>query len=219
MKIYLSPSMQVHNIYATNNTNEMVQCNRIAEYAETALKRCGFDVKKAPQGQSMNDSIKESNNWGADLHIPIHTNAANGTASGTLVMVYNNSEANMKAARPIYNNVNAVTPGTTNYGIQVNSTLAELNSTKAIAVYIECDFHDNRAVAEWIIDNVKVLGEAICKGVCEYANTQYIAENRQEDTDSADKLYRVQVGAFSVKENAERLAKDLQKMGYDTIIK
>lgn len=217
MKVYLSPSMQVHNIYATNTTNEMVQCNRIAEHAETALKRCGFDVKKAPQGQSMNDSIKESNNWGADLHIPIHTNAANGKASGTLVMVYSGASQNMAAATPIYNSVKEVTPGTTNYGIQVNSSLAELNSTKAIAVYIECDFHDNLAIAEWIIDNVKTLGEAICKGVCEYAKTPYISG--ATDLGTADDVYRVQVGAFRKKENAEKLAEELTEMGYDTIIK
>lgn len=77
-KIYLSPSNQVSNSYAYGNTNEMVQCNRIAEAARVALKRCGFDVKKAPQGQNMNTSINESNNWGADLHIPVHTNAGGG---------------------------------------------------------------------------------------------------------------------------------------------
>jgi cell division septation protein DedD len=33
------------------------------------------------------------------------------------------------------------------------------------------------------------------------------------------KLYRVQVGAFSVKANAEKLAKEPQSKGYSTIIK
>lgn len=219
MKIYLSPSMQSHNMYATNNTTEMEQCNRIAEYAETALKRCGFEVKRAPKGQSMNDSIKESNAYNPDLHIPIHTNAANGQASGTLVMVYSNAEQNMKPARCIYNAVNAVTPGTTNYGIKVNSGLAELNSTKAIGVYIECEFHDRKDLAEWIINNVKTLGEAICKGVCEYANKSYIAEQNTPSNENNNELHRVQVGAFKDKTNAEKLAEELKSKGYSTIIK
>lgn len=216
MKIYLSPSMQQHNIYATNNTNEMVQCNRIAEYAETALKRYGFEVKKAKQGQSMNDSIKESNSYNPELHIPIHTNAGGG--SGTLVMVYSNAEQNMKPAKCIYNAVNAVTPGTTNYGIKVNNSLAELNSTKAIGVYIECEFHDRKDLAKWIIDNVKVIGEAICKGVCEYANKPYIQEENKTTNDN-NELYRIQVGAFKDKSNAEKLAEELKNKGYSTIIK
>ena len=33
-KIYLSPSSQINNIYAYGNTNEMVQCNKIAEAAK-----------------------------------------------------------------------------------------------------------------------------------------------------------------------------------------
>lgn len=214
MKIYLSPSMQQHNIYATNSTNEMVQCNRIAEYAETALKRCGFEVKRAKQGQLMNTSIKESNDWGADLHIPIHTNANNGNCGGTLVMVYSNEEKNMKPARYIYSNVQSVTPGKTEYGIKVNKELSELNSTKAIAVYIECDFHDNKEIAEWIIDNVKTIGEAICKGICEYANTPYISEQNNKE----NILYKVQIGAFSNIENAIRLRDEIKSKGYEAIV-
>ena len=213
MKVYLSPSMQQHNIYATNNTNEMVQCNRIAEYAETALKRCGFDVIKSKQGNSIKESVKESNEWGADIHIPIHTNASNGTSSGTLVMVYSNEQKNMEAATPIYNNVNAITPGKTEYGIQVRKDLYELNSTKAIAIYIECDFHDNKPIAEWIINNVRQLGEAICKGMCEYANVPYV-----EDKNNSDTIYRVQVGAFKNINNAKTLQKDLESKGYESII-
>lgn len=213
MKIYLSPSMQQHNIYATNNTNEMVQCNRIAEYADIALTRCGFDVKRAPQGQQMKDSVKESNSWGADIHIPIHTNASNGKCGGTLVLVYSEAEANMKIAKPIYDEINAITIGQTQYGIRVDKNLYELNSTKAIAVYIECDFHDNKPIAEWIIDNVKPLGEAICKGVCKYAGTPYIEPTQDKDT-----IYRVQVGAFTHKSNAETLKNDLKTKGYEAII-
>ena len=75
-KIYLSPSNQDENLYAYGSTNECDQCNHIADAAKIALERCGFEVKKAQKGQAMSTSIAESNRWGADLHIPIHTNAA-----------------------------------------------------------------------------------------------------------------------------------------------
>ena len=58
-KIYLSPSNQDGNMYAYGNTNEMEQCNRIADAAKVALERCGFEVKKAPKGQNMRVSINE----------------------------------------------------------------------------------------------------------------------------------------------------------------
>lgn len=41
-KIYLSPSNQNNNTYATGNTNEMVQCNKIAEAAKKRWNAVGF---------------------------------------------------------------------------------------------------------------------------------------------------------------------------------
>ena len=210
-KIYLSPSNQDGNLYAYGNTNEMEQCNRIAEYAKAALERCGFDVKKAPKGQAMKTSIAESNSWGANLHVPIHTNACtnNGTgkAGGTVVFVYNTGSAHMKFAEPIYNCVQAVSPGTTDYGVQANPGLAELNSTIAMGIYIEVDFHDNPPIAKWIIENPKTIGEAICKGICKGYGVEYVPEK-------AKTIYRVQVGAFINKNNAEALLAQLKKDGY-----
>ena len=46
-KIYLSPSNQNGNTYATGGTNEMAQCDKIAAAAAKALKRCGFNVMVA----------------------------------------------------------------------------------------------------------------------------------------------------------------------------
>lgn len=46
-KIYLSPSNQNGNIYATGGTNEMAQCDKIAAATAKALKRCGFEVMVA----------------------------------------------------------------------------------------------------------------------------------------------------------------------------
>ena len=215
-KIYLSPSNQDGNLYAYGNTNEMEQCNRIADCAKTALERCGFTVKKAPKGQAMKTSIAESNAWGADLHIPIHTNACTndgtGTAGGTLVMVYSNTPANTAIARPVYNAVQAVTPGKTDYGVQPRSNLAELNSTNAIAVYIEVDFHDNPPIAKWLIENPVTVGEAIAKGVCKAYGVEY--KSPSEPPPKSDVFYRVQVGAFSVRSNAEAYLKKVQDAGF-----
>lgn len=179
-KIYLSPSNQSGNTYAYGNTNECDQCNRIADAAKEALERCGFTVKKAPKGQDMSKSIAESNAWGADLHLPIHTNAGGG--SGTMCMVYTKAGENMQYATPIYKSVQAVTPGRTEYGIRAYPELAELNGTNCIAVYTEVDFHDNKTIAKWIIENVKMVGEAFAKGVCTACNVAYVAPGEKVTT-------------------------------------
>lgn len=179
MKIYLSPSAQPANSYAVGNTNEQVQCNRIAEAAKSALERCGFAVRKAPEGQGYKDSVAESNAWGADLHIPIHTNAGGG--AGTVVFVHGGTAKQMQYAKPIYDEVQTASPGTTDYGVRVNSGLYELGYTTATAVYIECEFHDRADLAAWIIEHTTELGEAIARGVCIGAGVPYIAPEPKPD--------------------------------------
>lgn len=179
MKIYLSPSAQPANNYAAGDTNEQVQCNRIAEAAKSALERCGFAVRKAPEGQGYKDSVAESNAWGADLHIPIHTNAGGG--AGTVVFVHGGTAKQMQYAKPIYDEVQAISPGTTDYGVRVNSGLYELGYTTATAVYIECEFHDRADLAAWIIEHTTELGEAIARGVCIGAGVTYIAPEPKPD--------------------------------------
>lgn len=216
MKIYLSPSNQSGNKYAYGNTNEMEQCNRIADAAKNALERCGFTVKKAPKGQDMNKSINESNSWGADLHIPIHTNAFDGKASGTIVFVYSKRAENTKYANPIYQEVQSACPGKTDYGVRENPELAELNSTNATAVYVEADFHDNPAIAKWLVEHPQTVGEAIAKGVCKGAGVTYkaLSTTSSASKPTQQKIYRVQVGAYSEKKNAEAFLERVKAAGF-----
>lgn len=212
-KIYLAPSSQPNNIYAAGNTNEQEQCDRISDFVKTALERCGFQVKKSVKGASTNTKVSESNSWGAHLHIPIHTNAFNNaTTGGTLVMLYSMATENQKAGKTILDAVAPISPGP-DYSLRVRSDLAELNSTKAIAVYLEVEFHDTKAGAEWIIANVKPIGEAICKGVCNYYGVTYKPENGVNPEPSG-KLFRVQIGAFSVRSNAEKFLQEAKIKGY-----
>ena len=211
-KIYLSPSNQNGNMYAYGNTNEMEQCNRIADAAKTALERCGFTVKKAAKGQEMSKSISESNSWGADLHMCIHTNAGGG--QGTMCMVYSKATENMKYAQPIYDAVQAVTPGKTDYGVREYPELAELNGTSCVAVYTEVDFHDNANIAKWIINNTQTVGEAFAKGVCKAFGVSYKAPSAASSSTQKKTIYRIQVGAFADKKNADAYLKKVQSAGF-----
>lgn len=178
MKIYLSPSAQPANAYAAGSTNEQVQCNRVAEAAKKALERCGFSVKKAPEGQSYQKNAAESDAWGADLHVPIHTNAGGGY--GPIVFVYSTAAKRTKYAQPVYDALCEVVPKANTYGVQKNTGLYEVAKTKATCVYCECEFHDNAALARWIIDHVESIGEAICKGICKGAGVSYVAPAAKE---------------------------------------
>ena len=173
-KIYLSPSDQTANKYAYGDTNEAVQCRRIADALEKALKRCGFAVKNN-KTDSMQARVRESNDWGADLHVPLHTNAYNGKVSGTRIFTYNTSGNGYKCAKKIFEYIAPVTPGASE-SISVYDDLYEVKYTTAPCVYIESEFHDVAIVAKWIINHVEDIAEAICKGICAHFGVKYVAD-------------------------------------------
>lgn len=215
-KIYLSPSDQNRNVYAYGNTNEAAQCRKVADACEIALKRCGFEVINNKTAE-MEERVTEANRWGADLHVPIHTNAFNGEVAGTRLMCNKIGGDGYKACKAIFNVLAPLTPGTSE-NITERPGLYEIKYTNAPCVYIEVDFHDVASVAKWIIENVEEIGEAIAKGICNYYGVAYKPAQAAEPAEKPKSIYRVQVGAFSVKRNAERLRDELKGRGYDAII-
>lgn len=183
-KIYLSPSDQNANAYAFGDTNERVQCCRIALAAHEALERCGFVVRTNQFG-TMEYRVAESNSWGADLHVPIHTNAFNGEVSGTRMFYLNEQSKGKDACLAIFNRLAPVTPGASE-SIRAYPELYELKATTAVAAYIECEFHDVPEVAKWIIEHVTDIGEAICAGICDYFGVDYIAAGASDSAPETD---------------------------------
>ena len=200
-KVYLSPSNQTDNRYAYGNTTEAVQCGKIADACRAALERSGVTVQVGHM-PSMQDKCKESNAFGADLHVPIHTNAFNGTVTGTRMFCFNSSGEGMKACKAIFNRLAPVTPGTSE-NIRVDASLYEVRVPSAPTAYVECEFHDNATTAKWIVEHTVDIGEAIARGICDYFGVTYKEKEQPESAASTDKLYRVQEGAFANRPIAE----------------
>lgn len=218
-KIFLSPSNQTENIYAYGNTTEAVECGKIAAALKSVLERCGFEVMLMHY-YSMAECVAAGNKWGADLYVPVHTNAFNGDVSGTRMFCHDTKGEGYKACQAIFKHLAPITPGKSE-----NISTAgyyEIKYPKAPTAYIEVDFHDNPAAAKWLVENTAEIAEAIGKGICEYFGEEYKAAEQKEEAveeDTPDTLYRVQVGAFRSRENAERLMEQLQEDGYEAFVK
>ena len=85
----------------------------------------------------------------------------------------------------------------------------------APAILIEMGFITNKADRDILINKSEEMAIAITKGILAYYETDYIKEKEQT---TGDKLYRVQVGAFRERSNAEKLANELKTRGYDNFI-
>ncbi|MCQ2452919.1 MAG: dockerin type I domain-containing protein [Oscillospiraceae bacterium] len=179
-KIYISPSNQNANTYSYGNTNEAVQCNLIGFEVQKGLMRCGFATYLADYCDNMDIRAGQSNAWGADLHLPLHTNAhyppGNYDNGGTQVY-YDPDDATAAAmAKVVFSSLSAVTPGNSAYqGLRTNQTWKEIVLVKAPTVYCEMEYHDVASFAQWIIGHRSTMAEAIVKGICNYYGVTYVA--------------------------------------------
>ena len=205
-KIYVSPSDQVKNAYAAGNTTEAIQCRQIATLLVKALERQGFGAKTNLTG-SMYDRVKESNDFGADLHACLHSNAFNEEVSGTRLFCYVMGGEGYKACKAIMARLAPITPGTSD-GISARPELYECRAAHAPTVYIEIDFHDVDEVALWIINHKEEIAEAIAQGICDYFGVEYKAPAQTPAQAPDGGWFRVQIGAYKNREYAEeQLAK------------
>ncbi len=211
-KIYFSPSSQRENKYAVGKTNEEVQCEKIAVECVKVAKRCGFDAK-TNTSTDMYGRVKESNEWGADLHIPIHTNAANKKVQGTRLFSYDAKGIGYKVCREIMETLAPITPGTSDS--ITPQTFYEITDAIAPTAYIEVAFHDNTEEAQWIIGHTEEIAEAIVKGLCNYYGMKYISSQPTPNVKkkTVDELAK-EVIAGKWGDNDDR-KKRLTNAGYD----
>lgn len=218
-KVYISPSDQVSNAYAWGNTNEHVQCQKIAEAEAAALRRSGVEVQVAALGSTMAQRCAQSNSFGADIHNCVHTNACNKQVMGTRLFCYAIPGKGYDACKAVFNELAPLTPGTSE-NVQKNPNLYEVRTPAAPTVYCECEFHDTVEGAKWIVEHTTEIGEAIAKGLCKYLGVTFVPAKAEEKpaeepkADTGDVLYRVQVGAFAVRVNAEKMLDRLKKAGF-----
>lgn len=154
------------------------------------------------------DVVKEANSSGADIAVSFHANAGGG--DGFEAYYYTGSASGKKLASLGEKYVKEL--GQNSRGIKSGNHLYFVKNTKAPAVLFESFFVDNakdRTIGDTIIEQ-QAFGIAYAKAILEYFGIEY--------QEPKTKIYRVQVGAFSKKENADNLVKELKAKGYNAII-
>lgn len=222
-KIYLSPSSQSENAYATGGTTEQTECREIAEACAVLLRKAGFQVTNGDYG-SMYTRVAESNSLNVDLHVAIHTNATKDhkTTGGTQIYLYKLTGEHKKVGQAVLDRLAPLTPGKSAEGLKKNPGFYEINKANAITVYVEAEFHDTKTGSDYIRNHTTEIGEAIAKGICDYYGVKLVAETpkKESNTTSTDgTLYVVRAGAFKDKANADERVKALKKAGFEAYVK
>lgn len=223
MKVFLSPSNQYSNTWATGNTNEKAQALAFADKLQALLEKQGVSVVRA---DDVHPYSRIDNAKGCDLYIPLHTNAYNKKVRGCRLYVYkknkNTSTAlaskNAKAMAAIQAEVDKLGMSRkviVNYDYANWAELTNATAAGIPAVYSESIFHDNVEDCNWYFANVDKLAEAYAKGICEYLGVGYKVVTEVPATNSNTKtFYRVVAGSFEVRANADKRLEEVKAAGF-----
>lgn len=187
---------------------------------QSELLRHGVTVvcsRTTDANDPVQQEVNEANASGADIAVSFHTNAGGGDGSESFY--YKTSSKGKKLAELCEKHVKAI--GQNSRGVKTNN-LMFTRATKMTAVLCECAFIDTaKDIA--IVDTVaeqKAFGVAYAKGILEYFGIAYKAPVAAKPAASTSgKLYRVQVGAYKEKANADKMVAELKAKGYSAIVK
>ena len=118
---------------------------------------------------SLTARVREANEWGADLFLSLHTNAAlNERASGSEALIYStDSETALGVAQDILTQL-ALTTGLRNRGVIERPGLYVLRRTNMPAVLVEMGFITNPTDAELMAYSPDLFARGIYRGLVEY---------------------------------------------------
>ncbi len=205
-KIYINPGHSDRDPGAVGFETERVLNVKVSIFMEEyLLENYVCETRRNPGTMGgLYDICKDANDWGADLFVSNHFNAAGG--DGYEALIYSE---NRRALGEIFEKY-VKQAGQNSRGVKLRPGLVVLRDTIMPAVLNEGAFVDNlQDIRDWNEDaELKKLGEAYAEAAAEYLQL----ERKQT------RIYRVQVGAYAVKENAENMAKRLKTAGFDAII-
>lgn len=183
------------------------------------LERHGVTVlmsRTKDEDEGLLEKINESNAFDPDVTLDIHNNAGGGDGAEVFHSVGGGTGKTL--AKNILEEIVAIGQNSRGIKTKTNSQGQDwfgfIRQTIAPAVLIECAFVDTKKDIE-ILDTAaeqKAMGVAIAKGVLRTIGIEWKPVEAPKPT---NKLYRVQVGAYAVRENAEAMLKKIQAAGFE----
>ena len=213
---------------------------KLSQYLVSELESYGFvvgqtksSINEYPKKSDGSDDVygRGQKSRGYDLMLSLHSNACGTESVNRAVIIHpmNGSQfglstkigecvkttmnvSSYQLLQRDYNTGDFISDGKSHEGYDWYGVIRGASTVKTPCIIIEHGFHTNNVVAKWLMsdDNLKKLAAAEAKVLADHFGVKKAA--------TTGKLYRVQVGAFSVKSNAEAMLKKVKAAGFDGYI-
>lgn len=164
------------------------------------------------ENDSVADEIKECNAFAPDVAVSIHNNAGGGDGAEVFHSIVGGGGKSL--AESILAEIVKIGQNSRGAKTRKNANGTDyygfIRQTKSVAVIVECAFIDNAKDIQILNteNRCKTMGVAIAKGILKYFGV--VPHSRT--------LYRVQVGAYTSKQNADTVKSKLKSDGYDAVV-
>ena len=207
-----------------NQTREWWLNDRIIDKVEKKLAEYDVEIVRVDDTTGKKDislaaRVKAANDAKAHVYISVHHNAGikGGYGGGTIVFYNSKKAVRSTQAQDLYDFLVSETKLVGNRSEKVkNYPYYVIKNTTMPAFLIENGFMDSKTDVPIIL--TEEHAEKTANAIVKFLVKDFGMTKKATPTENNGALYRVQVGAYSVKENAEKLQTKLKYAGFDAII-
>ena len=191
------------------NLSIALACRELLEWYGVTVGMSRTKDENDPIG----DEVKECNAFAPDLAVDIHNNAGGG--DGGEVFYHHGGGKGKTLAENILAEIVKVGQNSRGIKTRKNSNgkdyYAFIRNTSCPAVIVECAFVDNPTDLQILSteEKRKEMGVAIAKGILKTLGVEIQGENGR---------WKVQVGCYLYRENAEAMEKKIKSLGFNAFI-
>ena len=215
-QINISSGHSINCQGASDIINEVAEARKVVNRIFELCNSMGIEVYKyhdtsSSSSQNLSNIVNWHNQFKDGIDISIHFNAYHHTSNsmGTEVCYYSQSQLASQVSSAI-----SKASGLKNRGGKERKELYVLRNTNKPMILIEVCFCDSSYDVQKYQENF----DNICLAIIQALTGKTTQINNTNNNSNNDKIYRVQVGAYKIKSNAEKMQQKLKQLGIDSII-
>ena len=215
-QINISSGHSINCQGASDIINEVAEARKVVNRIFELCKSMGIEVYKyhdtsSSSSQNLANIVNWHNQFKDGIDISIHFNAYHHTSNsmGTEVCYYSQAKLASQVSSAI-----SKASDLKDRGGKERKGLYVLKNTNKPMLLIEVCFCDSSYDVQKYQENF----DNICLAIIQALTGKTTQINNTNNNSNNDKIYRVQVGAYKIKSNAEEMQQKLKNLGIDSII-